>query len=165
MFEKYYELNGKHATYTKHLRDTAKIFLRIIDVYMVAAIIGFLHGRKAEKDTGSNDTAKMFTDIFIAEQDKCILIYRLIMLLDTTTGLTADQRVDRAFRDDTNEEAVKQNMLLFNAYVLGGIEVLYENFSTNCTTSDDYINALYKYVNDFKNEIDGTSFDDLLKML
>jgi hypothetical protein len=84
------------------------------------------------------------------------------MLLDTSTSLTADQRVDRAFRDDTNEEAMKQNMLLFNSYVLGGMEILYEKFSTNCTTSDDYINALFLYITDFKNEIDGVSEDDLL---
>lgn len=159
MFDRDYELKGKHATYTKYLRDTAKIFIRFIDIYMAAAIIGFLHSRKAERDTGGNDTAKMFADLFIVEHDKCEFIYRLIMLLDTTTGLTADQRVDRAFRDDTDEEAVRRNMKLFNSYVLGGIEILYEMFSADCTTSDDYINALFNYINDFRNEIDGVSYD------
>ncbi|MBP7174625.1 MAG: hypothetical protein KBA53_00210 [Thermoclostridium sp.] len=165
MFERDYELKGKHATYTKYLRDTAGLFVRFIDVYMVAAVIGFLHGRRAERDTGGNDAAKMFADLFIVERDKLEFIYRLIMLLDTTTGLTADQRVDRAFRDDTNEEAMKRNMLLFNSYVLGGMEILYEKFSTNCTTSDDYINALFVYVTGFKNELDGVSEDDLLVKL
>lgn len=150
MFERDYELKGKHAAYTKYLRDTAKVFVRFIDVYMIAAIIGFLHGRKAERDMSTNDTAMISASVFIRERDKCEFIYRLIMLMDTTTGLTIEQCVDRAFKDDTNEEAVKQNLLLFNAYVLGGIELLYERFSSGCTTNDDYINAAYSYVNDFR---------------
>jgi len=154
MFERDYELKGKHATYTKFLRDTGKVFTRYIDVYMESAIIGFLHGRLAGKDSSNPDTANMFAAVFIEERETCIYLYRLIMLLDTTTGLTPNQRLDRAFREDNNEEALKKNMALFNSYVRGGIEVLYEKFSTNCTTSDDYLNMIYTFVDNFKNDID-----------
>ena len=155
MFERDYELKGKHAMYTKFLRDTGKVFSRYIDVYMEGAIIGFLHGRLAEKDSNNTDSANMLASVFIEERDTCIFLYRLLMLLDTTTGLTDEQRLDRAFREDSNEEALKRNMALFNSYVRGGIEVLYEKFSTNCTTSDDYLNMIYSFVDNFKNDIDG----------
>lgn len=166
MFEQDYLLRGKHATYTKYLRDTANLFDRYLDVYMLGAVVGYLHNRKSEKDLSTNDTAAMLASVFIGEKDKCEFIYRLIMLMDTSTGLSADQRVDRAFRDDTNEEAVKNNLRLFNSYVLGGIEVLYEKFVDNCTTRDDYLDGIYKFVNEFKSDIDNVHNDEdlVLKM-
>ena len=148
MFEKDYSFRGKHATYAKYLKDTAKLFDRLIDVYMLGAVIGYLHGRKSEKDTSTNDSASMLAGVFITEKDKCEFIYRLIMLMDVSTGLSQEQRVDRAFRDDTNEDAVKSNLELFNSYAFGGIEVLYEKFVDNCTTRDDYLNSIHKFVND-----------------
>lgn len=163
MFDRDYLLKGKHATYTKYLRDTARVFNRYIDVYMVGSIVGLLHGRTANRDSSSTDTAMMFAAVFIEEKETCQLLYRLIMLLDTTTGLAPEQRLDRAFREDSDEEALKRNMALFNSFVLGGIEVLYEKFSTNCTTSDDYLNMIFSYVDNFKNDIEGITDDSLMK--
>lgn len=165
MFEQDYTLRGKHATYAKYLKDTANLFQRILDVYMLGAVVGYLHDRKAEKDISSNDSVSMLASVFIGEKDKCEFIYRLVMLMDISTGLSPEQRVDRAFRDDTNEEAVKNNLALFNSYVLGGIEVLYEKLVDNSTTRDDYLEGIYKFVNDFKSDIDNVYKDDsVLKM-
>jgi len=155
MFERDFEFRGKHATYTKFLKDTAKVFNRNIDIYMEASIIGLLHGRLAERDTTDTDRTNILAGVFIEEKEKCKFLFRVIMLLDTSTGLTPEQCLDRAFREDNNEVALKKNMALFNSYVYGGIEVLYEKFFTNCTTSDDYLNMIYTFVNNFKNDING----------
>lgn len=165
MFDRDYQLRGKHATYAKHLRDTAGVFKRHIDIYMIGAIMGFLHGRQVPEDTTTKDDVMMFADVFIREKMKCEFIYRMLMLLDETTDLILEQRADRAFRDDTDVQAMITNMDLFNSYVRGGIEYLYEKFSDDCVTRDDYINKVYEIVDRFKHDIEGQSYEDIIESI
>ena len=162
MFDRDYEIKGKHATYTRFLRDTAGVFNRFLDVLMVGAIMGLIYGRQAKVDNSSEDTAKIFTAQLVGEAQTCEFIYRLIMLLDKSTGLAPEQCINRAFRDDTNEKAVKDNMALFNSYALGGIELLYEKFSEGCTTDDDYISRVFEFVNGYNYDLKEIS-DDKVK--
>ena len=102
-------INGKHATYLKFLakknsRDdqspdnptAARLFERYIDVYMNAAVFGLLYNRTAKRDTSSDDRARVYADAFANERENCIFLYRMVMLLDKTTELTPEERVDRA---------------------------------------------------------------------
>ncbi|MGB4503816.1 MAG: hypothetical protein WBI44_02840 [Syntrophaceticus sp.] len=163
MFENDYTLYGKHATYVKFLHDEAKVFNRYIDVYMNGAIMGFLYGRKSIRDNTSTDRARIYADAFANEKARCEFIFRLIMLLDETPGYTIEDRINRAFRDDadgSDTEKNEKNMELFHSYVLGGIEVLYEQFTKDCTTRDDYINKIYDVVTSFKEEVEGIPYAD-----
>lgn len=163
MFDKDYNIKGKHATFTKFLKDTANVFDRYMDVYMLGAILGLLNGRLEPEDNTNKDDAEIPFSVFHKEKMKCEFIYRMIMLLDETTKLTLEQRTDRAFREDTNEQAMVKNMELFNSYVRGGIEYLYEKFSEDCVTEDDYLNKVYEFVNRFKFDVQGESYDDLIQ--
>lgn len=177
MFDRDYQIRGMHATYWKTLCKTPtdkvgvnpggqfKIFERYVDAYMVAPLLGCLYGKKGSKDLpDSDDDAGMLAAVLIANQQRLTYIYRIIMLTDKSTGLSEDERIDRAFRDDTNDEAVKNNMQLFNDYFLGGLELLYDAFVLNCTTDDDYINKIYEYVSAFKKDqnIDYVKTDNLV---
>lgn len=117
MFENDYTINGKHATYLKFLakknskddqsaeeKGGSKLFERYIDVYMNAAIWGLLYSRTAKRDTGSEDRARIYADAFAKERENCVFLYRMVMLLDKTTNLSPEDRVDRAFRYDTLPE-------------------------------------------------------------
>lgn len=181
MFENDYTLTGKHATYLKYLaakntRDesenpgsaSASIFERYIDVYMNAIIWGLLYSRIAKRDTSSDDRARIYADAFANERDNCVFLYRLTMLLDKTIELSSSERVDRAFRHDTQpdmKEFYKTNMELFHDYVRGGIELLYEHFTDGCTTRDDYFNKTYEVIMSFKKEIEGISYEEELAKL
>lgn len=70
------------------------------------------------------------------------------MLVDNTTGLNADEKIDRAFKNPDTPE----NMKLFNTYVRGGIEWLYEQFTTGATTRDEYITKIHEIVEAFSEE-------------
>lgn len=164
MFENDLLLKGKHATYTKFLCSNAKVFKRYLDVYMLGAIMGFLHGRKGKRDTTTKDEASIMAETVIKENNRCKFLYRLIMLLDETTGLTPEQRIDRAFRQDADQEAMNANMALFNSYVLGGIEVLYKKFK-DCTTRDDYIDKIYEFIVNFNRDINVSSYDELIEKM
>ena len=179
MFDKDMQIHGRHATYWKALtqlpgnavetKKNFKIFENYIYVYMVAPIIGMIHGRKGEYDPldDSKDTAGMLAEIQIKNNAKLKYIYRLIILSDDSLGLSDEQKINMAFREDNNEESVKIGMELFNAYFFGGLEILYEEFVQECITDDDYISKMFDFVNSFKEEqsIDDISIDieNLLK--
>ena len=59
--------------------------------------------------------------------------------------------MNRAFRDDAeegNREKLKANMALFNTYVCGGLEFLYNKFK-DTDKIDNIVNILYEYVHSF----------------
>lgn len=168
MFERDITLTGKHATYVKYFKDDAKLFTRYIDVYMNGAVFGLLHNRRAAKDSGSA-TASILADVLQKERSKCVILYRLVMLLDETSGLDTQGRIDRAFRDDADDTAPEKltaNMELFDSYVRGGIEEMYEQFiDGHGTTADAYLDRAMDVMETFKNELDGDDFSNKLKSL
>lgn len=182
MFENDYTLTGKHATYLKFLaiknsvaKDTdettptaARIFERYIDVYMNAAIWGLLYERTAPRDTTSDDRARIYADAYANERENCVFLYRMVMLLDKTTILEPNVRIDRAFRYDSQEDKkqdFEQNMELFHSYVRGGIEEMYEQYTDGCSTAEDYMNKVYEIATTFKHEIEGATYEEELAKL
>ena len=173
MFDKDMQIRGKYATYWKALTQVPgnavetssnfKIFENYIHVYMVAPIIGLLHGKKCYIDPAddSKDTAGMMAAVQIKNAAKLKYIYRLIVLMDDSEGLTDEEKINRAFRDGDNEESTKKGMELYTAYFLGGLEILYETFVEKCVTDDDFTTKMFEFVSDFKKEqdIDELSID------
>ena len=153
-------LKGKHATYAKFFcptpekkdsfsdRKPADIFKRVIDVYMMAAVIGLEHGLRASEDRASADQAHIHADVINREKLNLVFIFQLVMLVDNSQRLDADAKIARAFKNDD----IKANFELFNSYVRGGIEWLYERFTEGTTTHDDYISKIQDVVADFKEE-------------
>jgi hypothetical protein len=170
MFDKDMQIRGKYATYWKALTQLPgnaaetsknfKIFENYISTYMVAPIIGLLNGRKGQYDPAddSKDTAGMLAEIQIKNSSKLKYIYRMIILSDDTLGLTDEEKIDMAFRENDDPESVKRGMELYTAYFFGGLEILYETFVSNCITDDDYIAKMFEFVSDFKEE---QSIDDI----
>lgn len=158
MFTSDIYVRGKYASWLKFLSEktekndksekVAGVFKRDIDVYMTAAIIGLNFGLRKDSDN-SADTAKIHVDTVLKEQNNLIFIYRIAMLIDNSTGKNADEKIDRAFKTMGNPE----NMELFNSYVRGGIEWLYEQFTTETTTKDEYLAKIFEIVDSFNNEL------------
>ena len=172
MFDKEYDVQGKHALFVRQLARDIKIngqslFERYLDVYLNGAIFGLLYDRTAKRDS-SPEQANIPASAFNTSRNDCVFLYRLVMLLEKTTNATPDERVDRAFRhdaDETMKDKLDENMNLFHSYVLGGIEVLYEKFTDGCTTEEDYTERIYTLMRDFQEEIQGISYEDKLKEL
>ena len=178
MFDRDFQIRGKYATYWKALSripgnavetsNNFKVFENYIHVYMLSPIIGLLYGRKGFIDPkdDSKDTAGMLAEIFIKNQSKLKYIYRLIVLTDETEIISKDERINRAFREDSNEEAITEGMRIFNEYFLGGLEVLYETFVKSCDNEDDYINKIFEFVTNFNMEQNIDSLEvDIDKLL
>jgi hypothetical protein len=151
MFDKEYSFKGIHAE--KVIKLTAKfdkdnqLFARNLDVYLVAPIIGFIYGCKVNIDKGTQ-TTKIFPDILMREQPNLKFIYRLIMLLDKENEPSFDERINKAFRYYGSEKA-QHDEQLYDQYVLGGVDVLYEKLIATASNSDEYLSNLYDFLEDF----------------
>lgn len=174
MFDNEIKIFGKHATYLKFIskqtkknnRDAkiAPIFNRNIDVYMAAAIIGAVKNRRAPLDSGPGaDSTSIFAGQVIANEPQLKLLYRMILITDMSSNKTEEERIDFVFRSTENEEIAK-GLAIFNSYVRGGIEWLYEKITEDATSEEQYIENLYNLVEEFNEmyyESNNVSPDDL----
>ena len=168
MFENDYTFNGKHATYIKYLVDEAKLYKRYIDVLMNGAVFGLLYNRRSLRDRDSQDRARVYADAFANCREDCMFLYRLVMLLDCSDGITDEQIIDRAFRDDASgadSEKLRDNIEIFYSYVLGGIEVLYESLTESCAVELDFIDKAYDKMKSFREELQGIPYGDRISEL
>lgn len=147
IFIKNYYFYGKHGRQIDELKNE-KLFKRLMDVYLVAPIIGFIYKRNSPKDK-SDESKNILTETLIKEVEKIKYNYRLIMLLDEEYESDFNKRVDKAFRYIGGEKSLK-DFERFNSYVRGGIEILYENIIEKSPTQDDYIKNYYEFIKKFQ---------------
>ena len=169
MFDKQYRFTGSHAEMVSALTSVfdevakAKLFERNLDVYMNAPLIGFIFKRKGVKNSdGDIADQNIFPEQLINNSEQLKYIFRLILILDTQHEPNEEARLDNAFRRFGADEA---DLQLFDAYVLGGVEVLYEKLIEGSTDPSEYINRMYDFVEEFNERFnDGVTSKDVLDM-
>ena len=168
MFDKQYRFIGSHAEKVNALTaifdadSKAKLFERNLDVYINAPLIGFLYNRKSDKDSiGDISPQNIFPEQMINASEKLKYILRLIILLDKEHEPDETNRIDKAFRHFGQEE----DLALFDKYVLGGVDVLYEKLIENANKPSDYIDHLYDFMEEFNDRFNSkVSNEDILKL-
>lgn len=174
MFDKQYRFRGRHAVRVDKLTGVfdsdskAKLFDRNVDVYTNAPLVGFLYGRRAEKDNEKNpETNQVYNqnvmgDRVIYSQEELTFNFRLIMLLDKDYEPDEDKRIDKAFRHMGDDPADEER---FNSYVRGGVDVLYEKLIEGASSLDDFISRLYDFIEEFHERFhEETNVEEILKM-
>ncbi len=168
MFDKQYRFTGSHAEKVNALTaifdedSKAKLFERNLDVYINAPLIGFLFRRKAVKDTkGDISPQNIFPEQMINASDKLKFILRLILLLDSEHEPDEEKRLDKAFRHLGQDE----DLDLFDQYVLGGVDVLYEKLIDGAGDTSEYIARLYDFLEEFNDRYNSeASREDILAL-
>lgn len=154
MFDTEYSFYGKHAKYVWELTNVLnresnlKLFNRNIDVYLNAPLVGFLYGRKAELDKTENpDTNAPYLRKIDFKQiqsyyDELVYNWRTIILLDKGHEPDIEKRINNALRHFGKNKADNE---LFESYVRGGVEILYEKLIEGSVSTDDYMEKLYEF--------------------
>ena len=156
LFENEIECNGKYSKMIRFLKEDIQIFTTFREAYVLSIVIGFLNNRKETGDLGEKvNPASVFPNELSKRKRDLRMIYRIIMLLDEDTDRTIEDYMNRAFRDDANEEDytnLKLNMEVVNSYACGGLEFLYEKFK-DARDNDEVIDLLYDFVLELSEDV------------
>ena len=144
-----YKFSGKHARMVSELWSLNdyehSYFKRLIDIYIVAAILGFRIDRKAKRDYApveqrtvfgeqmrhSSWSRRTWLDVVDVEQmrqasEDLEFILQMMLLLEPAGQGIHEECIRRAFKGVETEEEFKRYNELFESYMLGGVEELYE---------------------------------------
>ena len=147
MFNKEYNFKGKHAEMVVKLHEDVKLFNRNFDIYLLAPLVGFAYKRKADLDPSTFERT-ILPDVIMNAKDDLMYNYRLIMLLDDENEPNAEERINKAFKYPETENECADDLALYDSYVRGGLEVLYEKLVLE---SSDYIGNLHQFLEEYKN--------------
>lgn len=169
---------GKHGSYlealtpgTEKAKDASLpdiqrfkyLFDTVVDIYIIAPLVGYLYQRKADRD-GNEATKNIMEGALASHKDKLEFSYELLMILDKSSQPDLDERIRRAFRAD--DDAVAEGMDLYNSYARGGIEVLYEMLVESASSPEDLAINLVEFVDDYNERfVEATSELDLEGLL
>jgi hypothetical protein len=161
-FEKEMRFTGSHASKIRELVSW-KFFDSYVEVVPIAAILGFLNSRKAPANSEMSESdAKIQTDQLVRHESKVNTAFALVTLCSPDSGESFGDRANEFFRsvNPTNEQK-----LLFESYVRGGIDYLYD-ILVEKTGRDPQKIALE--IRDFCREVESNnsaiSVEDILKL-
>lgn len=156
LFENEIEITDRYASMVRFLKEEIKIFSTFREAYINAAILGFLKNKTETKGPSEKvQPASIFAEQFRNRKLDLKFLFRIIMLVKDEPQFTIDDYMNRTFRDGTDEDeyaGLKEKMMIFNSYVCGGLEYLYEKFK-NFHKKDDIVNAVYDLVHDIAIEV------------
>lgn len=129
-FKKEFEFKGKHARMASELQQLNDYehtyFKRLIDLYVLASVIGFRVDRKADEDYSPIEPRSIFPEQMIKAKEDLDFILQMMIMLENGGKLSNEECVKLAFRGAENQEEFVKYQNMFNAYVRGGVEELYE---------------------------------------
>lgn len=129
---------ARKATWVQNKIEDKSKFSKLLDLYAVAAIIGFRKGRRLADDKLTSEKRTIQLDQVASNYTRFYTIMQIILLLDDSRGLSPEEKAKMAF--DTNPKSEKtytENMELFHSYARGGLEYLYEALVTRPVGMDD----------------------------
>lgn len=130
-FKKPVNITGKHANMAEKMWEQNHpengFFNRLIDLYRIAAVVGFRMNRTAEVDHSGEEKKTIFLEQIVKEKDNLEFLLQMMLLLESIEkGLTKEEAVKKAFQDPETWDDFMHAQNLFHAYALGGIEELFE---------------------------------------
>lgn len=125
ILSKDYIFTGKHAMMVDEMKRQG-FFEYLWQILVSAPLLGFIYKRKGSNDTNSGiKPTTIFLGQITPRKDWIMFIYKLILLADSNNEGSPDERIKKAFLN-IDTAAAEPDEQLFNAYLLGGVELLYE---------------------------------------
>lgn len=140
-FKAEYKFRGKHAKMVGelwYLNDYEHTyFKRLVDIIPLAAVIGFRLNRKAPEDYAPIETHTVFMQQMLNVKDDLDFLMQMMIMLEHQQDMSREQAVKQAFRGAQTKEEFERYQDMFDSYVRGGIEELYECLVLRKADSDD----------------------------
>ncbi len=130
-FKGKYELTGKHARMADELCHISEpennYFKRVVDVYLLAAIVGFRFDRRAYADYSTDDTKAVFGETMLKEKENFDFLLQTMLILENARTMNGKESILKAFKGPQTKDEYAACQKMFDDYVRGGVEELYES--------------------------------------
>ena len=140
-FKSEYKFRGKHARMVSelwYLNDYEHTyFKRLVDIIPLAAVVGFRMNRKAPEDYAPVETKTVFLQQMLNAKEDLDFIMQMMIMLESASEMPQEKAVKKAFRGAQTKEEFEQYQEMFDSYVRGGVEELYERLVIRKADSDD----------------------------
>lgn len=140
-FKKEFEFKGKNARMASELWQSNDYehtyFKRLIDLYIMSAVIGFRVDRKVEEDYSPIELKSIFPEQMINAKEDLDFIMQMMIMLDQGGKLSNEECVKLAFKGAETKEEFERYQDMFNSYVRGGVEELHERLIVRKSDTDD----------------------------
>lgn len=164
-------LDGIEVKYMyTELVENRKIFKRLIDAFMVAAIVGYIKCEYSNKEVkDENNRRRIPQSAFINNIEQYGIIINIIALLHFNK-MDEDDILFKIFSDSA--ENWNEKLDIVTGYANGGIKILYDEIvGENSTNIDDSIEKIYNLINDFPkkfklvDDMESEPFGDIVENL
>lgn len=160
MFNKEYVITGKHAEYLMGLSkdksimekvDTGNnVFKMSYQVILLSALVGVMNNKKADKDTNKEiDSRRVSRETVMGNQDDFKYVFQMVMLANPEIE-DSKIKVDLAFKSESDEKLETEAMEIFDAYVRGGLEILYDKFFKNLGSKSNKFEAMKDFIKEMQ---------------
>lgn len=157
-FKKAYDFRGKHARMVSELWEKNNYehtyFKRLLDVYIMGAVLGIRLDRKAEPDYAPVEERTIYLEQMLGAKDELDFIMQMMLMLDDTGNKSADECIRCAFKGAESKEEFERYNKMFESYMLGGVEELYERLvlegGENSGVGDDKTKDMMELFERFK---------------
>lgn len=135
-------LHGRFADYVDQMWTQNAIqksmVKRLVDLYAIAAVVGLRAKRRLDDDRTGDDKKRTIQLAQLTESYQTLApIMKLVLMLDCSRGLNEEDRIRSAFKIPESREEHDAGLELFNSYVRGGIEYMYEMLVARVGSEDD----------------------------
>lgn len=131
--------------------SNSQIFSSAIELFIFASLVGSIKNRKAEPEKDNTKIFRIMANQFFNHIDDLKLALKFVLITSEIDNPDPVSRLNKTFRNPETDD----NYTLFEKYMLGGLDELYENLILdNNREYEDYltcVNELMEKIN--KNDI------------
>lgn len=134
-----------------------RIFNSAVELFIFASLIGALNKRKSRLTGENTPTTQIMAEQFINHSDDLKLAFKFVILTSNTDNVDSVTRLNKAFRNPETDD----NYTLFEQYMLGGIDELYENLIIDSNNRfEDYFTSVNELLDKIKKSDSGDEIID-----
>lgn len=163
VFNQLFQIKGKHAEMVRCL--TQILGCRNLDVFYLSIVLGLEYHRRAEIDLKTKDVepVKIDAEQMIRYDDDIQFFFRMVLLADVDCCPSAQKRMDKAFRDDSDSRENDEQH--FVEVLLGGVEYLNEAIGKIQPSDKSAVfYSLYELLDNFQAKHPDITEESLLKL-
>lgn len=154
MYDKEFEFKGRHSKYMQELKGENNfkipVFNSFVEILMLAPIIGVIHNRSSEVDKDSSiNPSTIFLEQLLRRKSDLNYISQLV-LLNSHKDINLEERAKIVFNPSEEQKIKNENILI--GFILGGVEVLYENILSDTHAFEDVVNNYYQFFSNYNFE-------------